>query len=135
MITGLNHITLAVTDLEESFEFYKNLLGFKSLCKWPQGAYFLVGDLWFCLSLDEKRQADPSPCYTHTAFSLDESDFDSMKERLKNAGVIFWKDNKSEGKSLYILDPSGHKLEIHLGHWQSRLEHFKRHPKEGMIFF
>jgi catechol 2,3-dioxygenase-like lactoylglutathione lyase family enzyme len=27
MITGINHITLSVRSLEESFEFYQNVLG------------------------------------------------------------------------------------------------------------
>ncbi len=135
MITGLNHITLAVTTLEESFEFYKDILRFKPLCKWSKGAYFLVGDLWFCLSVDEMRQLEPSPCYTHIAFSIDENDFSVLKDRFQSLTIPIWKNNKSEGDSLYILDPSGHKLEIHVGHWQSRLAHFKKRPKEGMQFF
>ena len=28
MLTGLNHLTLAVSDLDRSFEFYRHLLGF-----------------------------------------------------------------------------------------------------------
>jgi len=32
MITGINHITLAVKDIEESFKFYQEILGFKAFC-------------------------------------------------------------------------------------------------------
>ena len=58
MITGLNHITLAVKDIEESFSFYRTVMGFIPLCKWEGSAYFLVGNpdqpgcLWFCLDRD-----------------------------------------------------------------------------------
>lgn len=135
MITGLNHITLAVNDLDASFRFYKEILGFKPLCKWPKGAYFLLGDLWFCLSKDDNRTRSPSSCYTHYAFSVDQESFKDLSTRLKEANVSIWKENKSEGESLYFLDPNGHKLEIHVGNWQSRLEHKKKHPWPNAEFF
>lgn len=40
MITGINHITLAIKDLNKSFAFYANVLGFKPLVRWDKGAYF-----------------------------------------------------------------------------------------------
>lgn len=33
-------------------------------------------------------------------------------KRVISFGAEVWKENKSEGQSLYILDPDGHKLEI-----------------------
>jgi catechol 2,3-dioxygenase-like lactoylglutathione lyase family enzyme len=120
MITGLNHITFAVTDLDRSFQFYRDVLEFKPLCKWSKGAYFLVGDLWFCLNVDEKRV--PQADYTHYAFSVSEKDFAAMEEKILTAGVTIFQENKSPGQSLYFLDPDGHRLEIHIGNWQDRLE-------------
>ena len=43
MITGMNHITLAVTNIDRSFKFYRDVVGLKPLCLWNNGAYFLVG--------------------------------------------------------------------------------------------
>jgi catechol 2,3-dioxygenase-like lactoylglutathione lyase family enzyme len=120
MITGLNHVTLAVKDVETSFRFYREVLGFKPLCKWDAGAYFLVGEFWFCLNADQSRV--PNPCYTHYAFSVSEEDFEAMSRRIQDAGAQIFKDNTSPGNSLYFLDPDGHKLEIHTGSWQSRVE-------------
>lgn len=37
MITAVNHYTLAVTDIDASFAFYRDVLGLKPLCKWPIG--------------------------------------------------------------------------------------------------
>ncbi len=48
MIKGVNHVTLVASDLETSFNFYKDILGCQPLARWQRGAYFLVGDLWLC---------------------------------------------------------------------------------------
>ena len=41
MITGINHIMLAIADVERSFTFYTTILGFRPIAKWPKGAYFV----------------------------------------------------------------------------------------------
>lgn len=119
MITGLNHITLVVKDIEKPFAFYRDTLGFKPLVKWEKGAYFLVGEFWFCLNVDEKRE--PNTCGTHYAFTVSPDDFRTLSQRLIDGGVSIYKENSSPGDSLYFLDPDGHKLEIHVGDWQSRV--------------
>jgi catechol 2,3-dioxygenase-like lactoylglutathione lyase family enzyme len=119
-ITGINHITLAVQDIEASYAFYHDILQFKPLCKWHAGAYFLVGDLWFCLNVDKKRVS--TACYTHYAFSVSESNFAAIKERIIASKVNIFKEEAIEGKSLYFLDPDGHKIEIHVGDCKSRIE-------------
>lgn len=48
--------------------------------------------------------------YTHYAFSIAAEDFEPFSYKLKQSGVTFWKDNKSEGQSFYFVDPDGHKL-------------------------
>ena len=53
MITSLNHLTLAVQEIDRSFSFYHEVLGLQPLVKWDCGAYFLVGEFWFCLNVDE----------------------------------------------------------------------------------
>jgi glutathione S-transferase fosA5 len=125
---NINHITLAVTDLSRSFDFYRDVIGLKPLCRWRGGAYFLAGDIWFCLNLDPNRLAIPGPCYTHYAFSVEAADFAAKVQQIQAAGGIVFKDNKSEGDSLYFLDPDGHRLEIHVGDWQTRLAHKKKDP-------
>lgn len=119
MITNLNHITLAVSDINTSFTFYHDILGLKPLCRWDKGAYFLVGDFWFCLNVDKSVQ--PDPAYTHYAFSVTQEKFQSFCDRLITSNVKFFKQNTSEGDSFYFLDPDGHKLEIHVGDWRSRI--------------
>ncbi|MBY0272787.1 MAG: VOC family protein [Alphaproteobacteria bacterium] len=132
MITGLNHITLAVKDIEVSFSFYRTVMGFTPLCKWKGSAYFLVGNpnqlgcLWFCLDRDVSREK--TSCNTHYAFSVSTEDFRAMSKRIISSGTIIFKENSSPGDSLYFLDPDGHKLEIHVGSWQTRVQAKKKNP-------
>ncbi|MCB1755882.1 MAG: fosfomycin resistance glutathione transferase [Gammaproteobacteria bacterium] len=131
MISGLNHLTIAVSDLDRSLHFYTEVLGFQGHVKWDNGAYLSLGSLWFCLSCDEPC---PKRDYTHIAFDIDASGFDTFSRRLKDLGVREWKSNKSEGQSLYILDPDGHKLEIHVGSLESRLQSLASEPYKGMTW-
>lgn len=131
MITGLNHITLAVSDLEQSLKFYTQVLGLTGHIRWDAGAYLSAGDLWLCLSCDNPC---PKTDYTHIAFNISATDFASFCVQIKNSGVTQWKTNSSEGESLYILDPDGHKLEIHAGSLDSRLKSVKEKGYSGMTW-
>jgi catechol 2,3-dioxygenase-like lactoylglutathione lyase family enzyme len=134
MITGVNHITLAVRDVERSFRFYVDVLGLKPLARWSHGAYLLAGDLWLCLSFDEQTRSSPHPDYTHVAFNV--SDFEGCSKSLESYGATIWRINQSEGPSVYFLDPDGHKLEIHDGDWQTRLQSMQDNPwEDGIEFF
>ena len=124
-ITGLNHVTLAVSDLPRSIAFYRDLLGCQLRAHWPDGAYLEAGSLWLCLSRYDRARAEPHPDYTHLAFSVAPADFAELGARVRAACTI-WKDNRSEGDSLYFLDPDGHKLELHVGSLQSRLDHYSK---------
>lgn len=129
MITGLNHITLSVNNLNESFFFYKEILGFKPLIKRDKSAYFLAGDFWFCIEQDTFTRTRELPEYTHIAFSIHQTDFEAIVEKLQKNQIREFKKNTSEGDSLYFLDPNGHKLEIHVGTWQTRLKKYLDDPQ------
>lgn len=135
MLTGLNHLTLSVSCLEASLNFYTQTLGCKPLAKWKRGAYLLVGDLWLCLSVDVNFQRKTSSDYTHIAFSVSPASFNYYRHNIEQLNLKLWKANTSEGDSLYILDPDNHKLELHVGDWQTRLATTKENPYEDMIFF
>jgi len=123
LLRELNHLTLAVADVQISVDFYQGLLGMKLGKQWDSGAYLECGLLWLCLSQDDARELVDSRNgdYTHYAFSIDEDDFEEFASQLESASVTFWKENESEGLSVYFLDPDGHKLEAHVGNLESRL--------------
>jgi len=141
MLTGLNHITLSVKDLELSLYFYHKVLGFKAHAKWDKGAYLSLPGLWLCLSQsqeqgdsDDIRLKQTNQDYTHLAFSLDARNFEALIFKLCEMKLVQWQKNSSEGQSYYFLDPDGHKLELHLGSLMSRLESLREEPYEGLVW-
>jgi len=132
MLIGLNHITVGVKDLDKSFTFYVNILGMKAHAKWSNGAYLTLGDLWFCLNLDNSK---PTNDYTHIAFNILDENFQKMQRNLKKNKIEEWKKNSSEGNSIYILDPDNHKLEIHVGSLESRLKTMNNKNFPNLEFF
>ncbi|WP_369943425.1 fosfomycin resistance glutathione transferase [Xanthomonas medicagonis] len=135
MLTGLNHLTLAVRALPRSVAFYRDTLGFVLRARWDTGAYLTLDALWLCLSLDPQRRPAPQPDYTHYAFSIPHTALAGFEQRLQAAGAQRWQQNRSEGESLYFLDPDGHRLEAHVGDLQSRLAACRERPYAGMQFF
>ncbi len=130
MITGVNHITLVVADLPRARAFYCDRLGLTLRAQGPRMAYLEAGNLWLCLEL-----GSPAPRHddSHIALSCAPSDFAYLSARLRD--IPQWKINRSEGASLYILDPDGHKLEIHIGTLASRLAHYRKtRPQDVQIF-
>ena len=135
MITGINHITLSVCDIEVSFVFYKDVLGFTPIQKSRNSAYLVAGETWISLIRDAHVRREPRQEYTHIAFNVRPEDFDKVISRLQAAGVQKWKENISEGDSFYFLDPNGHKLEIAVSNLQNRIEHGKQNWGDGIEWF
>ena len=128
MITGVNHITLVCQDLDRSRHFYEEMLGFQVTYRGAHNLYLKSGSLWLCLEENRSLEASdiPTKHHSHIALSVDQSRFDSLASSLMASDVRLWKENKSEGDSLYILDPDGHKLELHIGDLNSRLLHYAK---------
>ncbi|KZN47880.1 VOC family protein [Pseudoalteromonas luteoviolacea] len=136
MITGLNHITLSITDLSCSIGFYKSL-GATLHVSWQNGAYLSFGDLWLCLNLHHNPNSsfNTESDYTHFALNIDAKDFGGFRTKVEALNIQYWQQNTSEGDSMYILDPNRHKLEIHVGSLQSRLESLKANPYKGLTWY
>jgi catechol 2,3-dioxygenase-like lactoylglutathione lyase family enzyme len=132
MITGLSHVTFAVSNLERSYRFYVEQIGLKPLVRWSEGSYLLAGDLWIGLLFDRAApEATNNSSYTHLAFAVSPENFAVLRERLIAAGAEEWQPNSSPGESLYFLDPDGHKLEIHARKLDDRLAWLRANPKPG----
>lgn len=89
-VSGLNHITLAVSDLDRSFDFYAGILGFSPVVRWPAGAYLTAGDLWLALVVGDGPSARGENDYGHIAFSCPEGALDGLVESLQSAGHSAW---------------------------------------------
>lgn len=135
MIDGLNHVTLAVRDIEESFQFYVGVLGLKPVQKSDSSIYLLAGDAWLALVLDANARREPLAEYTHVAFTVSQTDFDALKKRIVQAGAPEWQKNRSEGDSFYFVDPNGHKLEIHTTDLTARIRAGKKEWGDEVQWF
>lgn len=128
-VTGLNHITLAVSDLDRSQAFYVGLLGAALRATSDKSVYLELGAVWLCL--EWARTITPRADDSHIAFSCKPSDFERLSQEI-SAQALLWKENRSEGASIYFLDPDGHRLELHQGDLDSRLAHYRAHPGKGV---
>ncbi len=125
---------MTVHDLEESFAFYQDVLGFKALAKRKnQSAYFLAGEEW--IALVQNPNSTIADNYAHIAFSVADENFAEISARICDAGAKLWQANSSPGKSLYFLDPSGNRLEIHAGDWKTRIQWLKDNPHPNVEVF
>jgi len=133
-ITGLNHLTFAVSDLNRSIAFYSELLGFSIRMRGPSSAYLEAGNLWVALVVDNNIQPVPSQDYSHVAFNVSASALPILVTKLKSAAVVCWQEADTT-ESFYFLDPNGHKLELHSGDLRRRLAARAAAREPGVAIF
>lgn len=127
-VSGIGHVTLVVADLGRAASFYQDVLGAEIRAESPRLVYLSLGPLWLCLEFGEPT---PRGDDSHIAFGCEPADFERLSERIRRAATV-WKDNRSEGRSVYFLDPDGHRLELSAGTLESRLAHYRAHPEKGV---
>jgi len=125
MINGINHITISVKNIDTAFIFYRNVLKLKPVMKSNRSAYFLAGKIW--IALDQKEKYIISENYSHICFNVSKRHYNYFVKSIRENNIIEWQKNQTEGDSLYILDDSGNKLEIHFSTLKERIKYGKKH--------
>ncbi|MGX9668089.1 metallothiol transferase FosB [Staphylococcus shinii] len=132
MIQSVNHITYSVSDINKSTAFYQDILKAEILVESDETVYFTLGGLW--LALNEEKDIPRNEIqylYTHMAFTIDEHTFDEWYQWLKDNDVNILEGRNRDirdKKSIYFTDPDWHKLELHTGTLQDRLDYYKEDP-------
>ncbi|MGE7933818.1 metallothiol transferase FosB [Viridibacillus arvi] len=136
-IQGINHLLFSVSNLEESNEFYQNVFDARLLVKGRSTAYFDVGGMWLALNEEDISRNEIHQSYTHIVFTIKDSDFDEMYEKLRNLNVNILSGrqrDQRDKKSIYFTDLDGHKFEFHTGTLQDRMDYYIQ-DKKYMEFF
>lgn len=110
----INHVSMAVTDVEKSAAFYKALLGLKEVSRPGNGGINLGLSDGF---LGLYKLPNPGTV-NHFCIGVDDFDPDKMADRLKQQGIQATVDRNpanrtSGGDQLYFTDPD--KTRVQLG--------------------
>jgi catechol 2,3-dioxygenase-like lactoylglutathione lyase family enzyme len=119
-LEGIDHVALAVRDVEQSANWYVDVLGFERRFEemWDGVPTFIAkGNT--AIALFPLRNNDSKPAsrtgrigMLHLAFRANRKNFLSAQEELKRRGIKFEFSDHEISHSIYFRDPDGHELEI-----------------------
>ena len=119
-LEGIDHVALAVRDVDRSAKWYIEVLGFERLHKgmWNSVPTF-IGKGTTAIALFPVRDHDSkSGARTnkigmlHLAFRANRENFLGAQQELKRRGIKFEFQDHEISHSIYFHDPDGHHLEI-----------------------
>jgi catechol 2,3-dioxygenase-like lactoylglutathione lyase family enzyme len=119
-VEGIDHIALAVRDVERSVAWYKDVLGLERRYAEAWGnnpAMVGIGTTSIALFRVEGAAPKPSPsrdvlAMRHFAFRTDRANFDRARRELSQQGIAVEFQNHGVSESIYFHDPDGHEIEI-----------------------
>jgi catechol 2,3-dioxygenase-like lactoylglutathione lyase family enzyme len=119
-LQGIDHVALAVRDVEQSARWYIEVLGFERLHEgmW-NGVPTFIGKGNTAIALFPANSNVRPPSSTrrdirmlHLAFRANHDGFLAAQEELRRRGIKFEFEDHEISHSIYFRDPDGHHLEI-----------------------
>lgn len=119
-LQGIDHVALAVRDVERSAQWYQDVLGLRRLHQDVWGSFpAVVGVGTTSLALFPVEGSDPMPrpgrdtlAMRHVAFRIDGAAFLRAQAELQRRGIPVEFQDHEIAHSIYFHDPDGHQLEI-----------------------
>lgn len=119
-LEGIDHVALAVRDVERSSRWYQEVLGLEHRFPgaWDGVPVFLgCGSTNLALFPAAESVLDSSPesaprWFLHYAFRVATADFESAQQALSERGIPFEFQDHGLARSVYFRDPDGYQLEI-----------------------
>lgn len=122
-LEGIDHVALAVPNIEQSAAWFIDVLGFERLYSgmWD-GVPVFIGKGTTALALFPRREDQVSPSspqsqakevdMLHLAMRADRKNFLAAQANLKNRGIEFEFQDHEISHSIYFRNPDGLRLEI-----------------------
>jgi catechol 2,3-dioxygenase-like lactoylglutathione lyase family enzyme len=128
-LEGIDHVAIAVRDIEQSAKWYIDILGFEQRNQgmW-NGVPTFIGKGTTAIALFPTRDDSKSGALAridppigrirpvanmlHLAFRADRKNFLAAQEELKRRGIKFEFQDHEISHSIYFRDPDNHELEI-----------------------
>jgi catechol 2,3-dioxygenase-like lactoylglutathione lyase family enzyme len=119
-IEALDHVALAVRNVERSAQWYAEVLGFKQEHEGMWGGVpIFIGNGAAAIALFPARDEAGSMSHDraavltlHFAFRADRENFLRAQDELKKRAIPFDFQDHKISHSIYFCDPDGHKIEI-----------------------
>ncbi len=114
-LQGLDHVAIAVRDLERSQRWYEDVLGLERVHaeEWELPVFLVAGGTGVALfpaqGADDGR---PSVRIKHIAFRVEGAGFEAAQRALAERRIRFRLADHGIARSLYFDDPDGHELEL-----------------------
>ena len=124
-VTGINHFGLSVADLDESIEFYCDVLNLEVSEKREHDCFFKVGETSVFALIpypggkdnfdQEMRPSKKGKAFTHFGFQAPSAqEVFKLQKSLKEKNIEITKQayERWDGASVYFTDPNGYTLEF-----------------------
>ena len=119
-LEGIDHVALAVRDVEQAANWYGDVLGFERRYEdvWNGIPTFIAKGNTAIALFPLRNNDSPSARGTgrvgmlHLAFRANRENFLGAQQELKKRGIKFEFQDHEISHSIYFRDPDGHELEI-----------------------
>jgi catechol 2,3-dioxygenase-like lactoylglutathione lyase family enzyme len=111
---GLDHVALAVADLDRAESFYTEVLGLERVHpEWdPPRVLAAEGSGVALFPGGDGAGAESAPHILHVAFRVERQAFERAREELDERGIAARFSDHGLAHSVYFEDPDGHRLEL-----------------------
>jgi catechol 2,3-dioxygenase-like lactoylglutathione lyase family enzyme len=112
---GLDHIAIAVSDLDRAEAFYRDVLGLEWVHEeWDPPRVLASGGSGMALfpaGMHDDAVVG-APGILHFAFRVDRDAFEAAQDELSERGIEFRFSDHGAAHSVYFSDPDGHQLKL-----------------------
>jgi catechol 2,3-dioxygenase-like lactoylglutathione lyase family enzyme len=111
---GLDHVAIAVSDLDRSERFYGDVLGLERvLPQWdPPRVLASEGSGVALFPEGDDFRGNTAPHILHFAFRVTREAFEAARAELAERGIETSFSDHGASHSIYFEDPDGHRLEL-----------------------